>query len=171
MRSIALRFRNLLAGVCLIWLQVGQVSATVFTWTNNATGDWFATNNWSPNGLPGSNDTVNLSSGTISFSAPVKFTGQFNWTGGALTGNALTIATNSTLTISGGATKSLWNALTNAGTVVWSGGTLEVDYTSAQNQFGYIQNLAGAVWDIQAGQARACSIPLPMARIFRTPAW
>jgi hypothetical protein len=82
----------------------------------------------------------------------VTFAGQFNWLGGTLTGIPLTLATNGTMNISGGTTKLLWTALTNAGTVAWTGGNLEVDYSSAASNYGLIQNLAGALWDIQASQ-------------------
>ncbi len=38
--------------------------------------------------------------------------------------------------------------------MTWTGtGNLEVDYASANNQFGLIQNLAGGLWDIQSDQS------------------
>ncbi len=52
----------------------------------------------------------------------------------------------------GGSTKVLVTTLRNAGTVTWTGGSLDVDYSSADNSYGLIQNLPGAVWDIQSGQ-------------------
>ena len=133
-------------------LAIPSLRAATFTWNGSVSTDWFNTNNWTPTGLPGTNDTVNFSSGTINFTAPVAFLGQFNWSGGTLTGNALTIASNGVMTISSSSTKFLWTALTNAGTVTWSGGNLEVDYSSANNEFGFIQNLASALWDIQSNQ-------------------
>ena len=78
------------------------------------------------------------------------FSGQFNWTGGTLSGNPLTVSTGGALNISGNSTKVLITALLNAGTVNWTGGgSLEVDYSTANSQYGLIQNLAGGVWTIQ----------------------
>ncbi len=72
-----------------------------------------------------------------------------NWAGGSIQG-PVNIAAGASLTLSSNTTKYLWGALTNAGTVTWTGtGNLEVDYASANNQFGLIQNLAGGLWDIQ----------------------
>ena len=141
----------------LALMQVGAASGATFTWTGSVSTDWFNTNNWSPPGVPASNDTVNFGSGTIEFTAPVTFAGQFNWSGGRLTGNALTLATNGTMDISSGSTVSLWTALTNAGTVAWMGGNLEVDYSSANNKFGLIQNLPGALWDMTNSEY-SCSL-------------
>ncbi len=136
--------------VCASGLAAGVGAAATFTWNGSASTDWFNANNWVPGGVPGSNDTANFSSGTITLTAPVTFSGRFNWSGGTLSGNPLTIATNGTLNLAGGSTKVLVTTLTNAGTVVWAGtGSLEVDYSSANNQFGLIQNLPGALWDIQ----------------------
>jgi len=148
-------FTKLRAVICAYVLcQIGLCSAATFTWTGSVSTDWFNTNNWSPAGLPGDGDTVGFASGTINFTAPVTFGGQFNWSGGTLTGNALTIATNGVLTTSGGGGKSLWNALTNAGTVTMTGSSgLSVDYSSANNRFGFIENLPGALWDLQNDQS------------------
>ena len=146
--------RKVIALLCLsLFLKAASVSAATFTWTGSASSDWFNTNNWSPAGLPASTDTVNFSAGTINLTAPVTFNGQFNWSGGTLTGNPLTIATNGTLNISGSSSKILWNTLNNAGTVTWTGSAdLEVDYSSSANEYGLIQNLAGGLWDIQNNQ-------------------
>lgn len=132
----------------------GPLSAATFTWAGTNT-DWFNTNNWSPPGLPGSNDVANFNSGTISFSSPLTFAGQFNWNGGTLTGSPLTIATNGVLNINSGSTVSLWCALTNAGTVNWINANINADYSSSLNEFGVIVNLTGALFTIQSGQGLA----------------
>jgi hypothetical protein len=167
--KIQLRWRAIVAFGWAALLWTPACPAATFTWTGAASTDWFNTNNWSPAGLPGLSDTVNVSSGTINLSAPVIINAQFNWSGGTLTGNALTIGaggtnnwtggtaqcpinvqTNGVLILGGSPTKYLWNTLSNAGTVTWSGsGNLEVDYSTASSQYGQIQNQAGALWDIQ----------------------
>lgn len=134
-----------------------HLSAGTFTWAGT-NSDWFNTNNWSPPGLPGSNDVANFNSGTISFSAPVTFAGQFNWNGGTLSGSPFTIATNGVLNINNGGTLSLWCSLTNAGTVNWINGSINSDYSSSANQFGLIVNLAGALFNIQGSQTLANSV-------------
>ncbi|HWV98604.1 MAG TPA: hypothetical protein VNZ64_02815 [Candidatus Acidoferrum sp.] len=142
-----------LARLCFIGLiAAGPLSGATFIWTGSVSTDWFNTNNWSPAGLPASTDTVTFTSGTINLTAPVAFSGQFNWSGGTLAGNPFTLAASGTMNLSGGNGKLLWTTLTNAGTVIWSGGNLEVDYSSAQSEYGLIRNLAGALWDIQGGQ-------------------
>ena len=48
-----------------------SVNAAVRTWTNTFGGNWFAPVNWSPNGVPGSLDTVNITiDGTYTVSIP-----------------------------------------------------------------------------------------------------
>jgi hypothetical protein len=80
-------------------------------------------------------------------------TGALNWNGGVLAA-PLTIATNGLLTLSGGATHYLENTLTNAGTVVMTNsGGLVVSYASVFGYFGLIENLPGALWDIQNDQS------------------
>ncbi|PWU16966.1 MAG: hypothetical protein C5B50_12250, partial [Verrucomicrobia bacterium] len=101
-------------------LTVVAVPATK-TWNGSVSSDWFNPNNWTPIGVPACGDTINFSSGTINLSSPVTIGGQFNWTGGTLSGSPLTIATNAVLNITGGGTEYLENVLTNAGTVTMSG--------------------------------------------------
>jgi hypothetical protein len=131
-----------------ICLAAGSLHAATFTW-NGSAGDWYNTNNWTPAGLPATNDTINFNSGTINLSAPVLIAGQFNWNGGTISNTSLTIASNGVMVLGSGSTKILWTSLTNAGTVTWTGGNFEVDYSSANNQFGFIQNLPGGLFDIQ----------------------
>src|ERR1035438_2429259 len=122
------------------------------TWTGSVNSDWFNAGNWNPAGAPGSNDTVNVSNGTINLTAPVIISGQFNWTGGTLSGNSLNISSNGLLAIGGDGAVTLGNALTNAGTVNWTG-TVGINvYNNNAAYTGLIQNLAGGVWNIQSDQ-------------------
>ncbi|MDB6065752.1 MAG: delta-60 repeat domain protein [Pedosphaera sp.] len=123
--------------------------ATVI-WNGSVSSDWFNPANWTPVGLPASGDTVNFSSGSINLTAPVNFTGQFNWSGGTLSGNSLTIASNGVLNILGSV--SLQGALTNNGTVNWQAGALGMYNNNGQPYTGAIWNQAGALWDIQCDQ-------------------
>jgi len=126
---------------------------TTRTWNGSASTDWFNPANWTPNGAPGTNDILSVNSGTVNLSSPVTVNGQFNWSGGSLTGNPLTITSNGTFNLSGSSAKFIRNAVTNAGTTTWSGtGTLEADYNSGNNWFGHIENLPGALWDIQTDE-------------------
>src|ERR1022692_403135 len=133
------------------------LKAATFTWTGAASSDWFNTNNWSPTGLPGSNDTVNFNSGTINLSAPVTINGQFSWAGGTLSGNPLTITSSGTLNLSGSAAKYLWNVLTNAGTVTWTGtGGLNV-YNDNSTYHGGVYNLTNGLFNIATDQSIGCA--------------
>ncbi len=134
------------------------LSAATFSWVGT-NADWFNTNNWSPSGLPGSNDVANFTSGTISFFLAGNIRGtKFNLgTAGTLAGSPFTIATNGVLNINSGSTLSLWCALTNSGTVNWINGGINSDYSSSLNRFGLIVNLAGGLFSIQSGQGLANS--------------
>jgi len=92
------------------------------TWNGSVNTDWFNAANWTPAGVPAPNDVINFTnpSGTIDLTAPVTLNGQFNWSGGVLSGsNALTIASNGVMNINSAGTVFLGCALTNAGTGIW----------------------------------------------------
>src|SRR5208337_691017 len=102
-------------------LSLGVVSGqTNRTWNGSVSSDWFNATNWTPVGVPSSNDTINFTSGTIDLTAPVTVGNQFNWSGGSLTGNGLTIASNAVLEVIGSGSVALYAPLTNAGTINWS---------------------------------------------------
>ena len=124
---------------------------TTWSWNGSAGTDWFTPNNWTPAGIPGPNDTINFSSGTINFTAPVAINGQLNWSGGTFSGSTLTIGSSGVLNISGNNWKYLQNVLTNAGTVVWTDGPVEVNDNNGVLR-GAIYNLAGGLFDIQTDQ-------------------
>jgi hypothetical protein len=144
--------RALLGLVCLFF--AGAVWAqTTRTWNGSVSADWFNPTNWAPVGVPASNDTVNFSAGTINLTSPVPFAGQFNWFGGTLSGNGLTILSNGVLNISAnGNTVALGNTLTNQGTVNWTGGNIQLYVCGYGNAVGPVVNQAGAQWNIQCDQ-------------------
>src|SRR5882724_11249574 len=118
-------FKNLLGcgtSVALLAISIRTAEAqTTKTWNGSVNPDWFNSTNWIPVGVPAANDTINFNSGTITFTAPVTISGQFNWSGGNLDGNPLTLATNGVMNLVGSGNKFLVNALTNAGTITFAG--------------------------------------------------
>jgi hypothetical protein len=75
-----------------------------------------------------------------------------NWSGGTVSGGPLTVAGNGVLNLEGNGTVYLQNgALTNAGTVNWLSGGLNL-YTCGSPATGPVVNLAGALWNIQCDQ-------------------
>jgi hypothetical protein len=141
-----------ISAICLsASLQLGLCSAATFTWNGSVSADWFNADNWTPVGVPGSNDTVNFNSGSISLPAPITVGGEFNWSGGSLMGSPLTFASNSVLNIQGPV--SLYGPLTNYGTVNWQAGTVQLNYAPYYGDYGVIWNEAGALWSIQCDQS------------------
>ncbi|MGA2246907.1 MAG: hypothetical protein ABSH48_18085 [Verrucomicrobiota bacterium] len=119
---------------------------TTRTWVGTTSTDWFNATNWVPNGVPATNDILDVTNyADITFSAPVTINGTFNWAGGFLRGQSLTIASNGVLNITGipeGANPLI--TVTNQGTVNWLGGSLGLG--------GSIWNQTGALWNIQCDQ-------------------
>ena len=122
------------------------------TWIGTINLDWYNPTNWSPNGVPAANDIINFTNanGTIDLSAPVVISNQFNWSGGTLNSNALTIASGAVFNINANSTLFLDSALTNAGTVNWTNtGPLDVENGAAGAYIGLIVNLPGALFNIE----------------------
>ncbi|HEY5912400.1 MAG TPA: hypothetical protein VJA21_17500, partial [Verrucomicrobiae bacterium] len=143
--------------VSFLGLVLFSIAGPVFaqatkTWNGSAGSDWFNANNWTPAGVPASTDIVNFSSGTISLTAPVTLSNQFNWSGGTLAGNPMTIAPSGALLLGGTGTKYLQNVLTNAGTVTWTNGAVSVQNDGGGYK-GAIENVAGGLWDIRCDQS------------------
>ncbi|HEV2391800.1 MAG TPA: Ig-like domain-containing protein [Verrucomicrobiae bacterium] len=132
----------------------GQVLAqTSRTWNGSVSTDWYNASNWTPAGVPAANDTVNFNGGNINLSAPVTINGQFNWSGGTLSGNPLTIASIGTLNLLGAGSVALSTVLTNAGTINWSNSvTFYVYNNNSAGNKGAIWNLAGGLFNIQSDQ-------------------
>jgi len=78
--------------------------------------------------------------------------GLMNWTGGASLG-PLTVASGAILNIGGNSTVYVEAPLTNAGIVNWTGTVGIAVYNNSSGYTGLIQNLAGAVWNIQSDQS------------------
>jgi hypothetical protein len=146
-----------LSRLCLsILLMTGCCSAATFTWNGSVSSDWFNRTNWTPAGVPASTDTINFNSGTINLTNLVTINGSFNWSEGTLSGDPLTIAGGGVLNITGNV--SLDNVLTNAGTVTMSGAGYLIVYNNNSNDRGGVDNLAGALWDIQTNATITCGI-------------
>ena len=114
---------------------------TTYTW-NGGTGDWALSTNWTPNGVPGSQDTVIVNSGRVTLTADVTIAklelntdldGDFGllvtelmiWSNRNLQGaDTLTIATGATLRLSTANQKSLFRTLVNNGTTIWEAGNI-----------------------------------------------
>src|SRR5206468_3215052 len=95
---------------------------------------------------------TNLTLGGVTLASTNTVTGTLNWTGGSISGS-LTVAGSGALNISGDSPKYLYGPLTNYGTVAWSGsGSLVVENSSCYGFSGLIENMAGALWDIQSDQ-------------------
>ena len=147
----------LLPLLCLsVFLKVGWCAAGTFTWTGSVSSDWFTANNWAPVGVPGSSDTINVTNGTINLTSSISINGSLNWSGGALSGNPLTIESGAVMNISGNV--SLENVLTNSGTVTMTGIAGVTVYNNTTSYPGGVYNLAGALWDIQTNATISCGI-------------
>lgn len=109
--------------------------AATITWTNTAGGNWSVTNNWSPNQVPGSNDTADVTvSGTYAITLDANANIENFALGGAVSGvqtlqaNGFTLVAINASVNSGGifnlTSSTLAGAiLVNQGTINVSGGT------------------------------------------------
>jgi hypothetical protein len=110
------------------------------TWFGG-TGEFGVDTNWSPTGVPGSGDkaiidsgnstlssntsitSLDLSGGALGGTGNLTLSGLSTWTGGSITGAAVTTF-NSTLEVSGNGTKVIADGRTvNSGDTTWSGNT------------------------------------------------
>ncbi|HEX3624285.1 MAG TPA: polymorphic toxin-type HINT domain-containing protein [Verrucomicrobiae bacterium] len=132
----------------LTLVSFGSLATTnTYTWTGAASSDWFNPTNWSPNGVPGLHDIVNVGGGTIVLTSPVTIGNQLNWFGGNFAGSSLTIASNGVLNLNGSSTIYLQNVLTNEGTVNYSSTGAFYVQNNNGGLLGTIDNMPGAVWD------------------------
>ena len=65
-RSAAARLAGLLVVLALSGL---RASGATILWTNTLGGNWSATNNWSPNQVPGGSDEAVLTNATLAVTA------------------------------------------------------------------------------------------------------
>jgi sugar lactone lactonase YvrE len=117
------------------------------TWTGAVSSDWSYPTNWNPPKVPAFSDRVVINSGSIIIPVNSAFD-IMDWTGGSISGS-LNISNNSVLNINGNVT--LQCALTNAGTVNWLSGGIQISNNPAGSLIPVV-NLAGGLWNIQCDQ-------------------
>jgi fibronectin-binding autotransporter adhesin len=140
------------------WGGITSLSAqTSFTWVGSTGGEWHNAVNWNPQGIPGSDDTAIINSGSVvinseaevsalSFSGTLTINSTltprniFTWTSGNLTGpGTLNIPGDAVWNLSTAGGKNISGALTinQAGTANWSGATLaQSSHTGVINNTG-----------------------------------
>ncbi len=148
--------RYLLAVATLVSLTTSPAWATDYTWTGTGEGSnprhWSEPTNWSPQGVPGVNDTAtiqgptppdgysievgtvtvrgltvlpraDLGLGTITVQGASGGPGVFDWKGGSLS-CTVNIAAEATLNLLGGEKTLQAGTINNAGTAVWTEGQI-----------------------------------------------
>ncbi|MGA2541554.1 MAG: Ig-like domain-containing protein, partial [Verrucomicrobiota bacterium] len=123
-----------------------SAQSTLYTFTNKVDTNWFNAANWSPNGIPGLQDTalitngsvgitesatvgnLNLSGGTLSAPFGLAIVLGGDWTGGVLHGK-VTVEGSAAFYLNkpGGTLDMPETTLVNFGTVQWEGGTIRGD--------------------------------------------
>src|SRR5882724_1358256 len=128
--------------------------ADAITWTNTAGGDWNTPQNWSPNQVPGGNDTATISSSGFK----VRISGTNSTLGLTLSANSsLTVLSNGVFNILGDTI--IRGSFTNQGTVVWQAGVVDLYNSGTSPNLGVIWNSAGALWDTQCDQSFSALSP------------
>ena len=122
-----------------------------FVWTNTANGDWNVASSWSPNLVPGSNESVVIANqatvtensnvdlvdftlgvgtvgGGLTGAGTVTISGTGAWNNGTMSGGGRTaVKPGASLSIANGSGLGLSSrTLENAGTVVWAGGNFSL---------------------------------------------
>ena len=87
---------------------------------------------------------------------PTRISGAMNWMAGTVGPAPLTIASNAVLTLGEWDDKLLYGALTNAGTIQWTGSGRLFLNNNGTNTSGSIYNLAAGLFDIQNDQILCC---------------
>ena len=151
---------KLFFGIALfIFLIQSNSAQTTFTW-NGVTGDWSLSTNWTPNGVPGSQDTAIVNSGKVTLTADVtiaklvlntdldgdfdlEVTKDMTWGNRNLQGaGTLTIALGATLRLSTTNQKSLFRNLVNNGTAIWEAGAIYMaNGTTFSNNGSFLDQL------------------------------
>jgi len=148
------KLRHFFTMLVLLVLALGSndTFSAVLTWNASVSTDWNNPTNWTPPQVPTNTDHVIINSGSVTIPANGTFA-IMDWSAGTISGS-LAVASNGILNINGGNSYVvLGGVLTNAGTVNWLSGNLNLD----NGNFGYpnsgpIVNLAGGSWDIQCDQ-------------------
>ncbi|HWD18526.1 MAG TPA: Calx-beta domain-containing protein [Verrucomicrobiae bacterium] len=141
-----------LAVLAGVWVGLGAISArgqVTRTWVGASGGDWYNAANWSPAGLPGATDILNVSNVTVvPGTGSVVIGGQLNCAAVWLKSSDLEIDVGATLNISGDF--SLGGSISDSGTVNWLAGNMTV----AQQ----VENHAGSVWNINCDNTITATI-------------
>ena len=138
--------RTLLAALVLGLSFSPQSRAESITWTNTAGGNWGTAENWSPNQVPNTGDSVTITG----IGANVRLDTTNSIASLTLLGpGSLTVASNGVLNL----TAEVYVAapLTNQGVVHWLAGNVQVASTGGAT--GEVWNEAGGLWDIRCDQA------------------
>ena len=133
------------------------VSAPI-TWNGSVSTDWHNPTNWTPQQVPTTTDIAIINSGTVvadtnaqffalhlnggslSGSVVVRSNSVMNWNSGTLLASgSLTVETNGALHVQTGSTKYCEGALTNAGTVNWTGGLVYIRNNNGSRK-GHVVN-------------------------------
>jgi hypothetical protein len=143
---------------------VASANGTDYSWNGAISDDWYVAENWTPNGVPGANDTATLgidstinlttpatvdsftqTAGTLTGNAILSVSSTFVWSGGTETGAGSTfLQQDSVLQISGSAAKTLNGRTLNLfGITTWTG-TGNIIFNS-----GEIRNQPSAFFEIQ----------------------
>ncbi|HAO77802.1 MAG TPA: hypothetical protein DCQ92_02280 [Verrucomicrobia subdivision 3 bacterium] len=140
-------------------------TANVITWTGAVSSDWNNRTNWNPMSVPTGSDVVNINA-VLNIPSSAVFavlnvlggrlygtftnTGTMTWLSGALSGQ-LTVAAGAVLNLSGNSDRVFGpgSVLNNAGTVRWTDSGRLYGYDGYSSGWAYINNLAGALFDVQ----------------------
>ncbi len=140
-------------------------SQTNYSWIGGSSGDWDTASNWSPSGIPGSADSITISSGEallgsdktisgitligkIGGSGNLSVTGNMTWQDGIIEGSGmLTIESGAVMRISTSEYKELiGRGLENKGTIYWDGGDIKVRGDAP------VINQSGATFNIRSDE-------------------
>ena len=121
------RFVLLWLAALTVFLPIQKASALNLAWSGAVSSDWSNPANWNPAAVPTTNDTVSISSGTIT-AAPNSVFGTLNFSGGDLSG---TFAVRNTMNWSAGNLRS-----GNAGTILNAGVWNDAASASYNNAYG-----------------------------------
>lgn len=132
--------------VCLGATALSLNAAQTYTWNGGASTAWLTTTNWTPNGIPGADDTAIINSGVPSLPGPSEtlphiqlnggtlggqgtVTSTMVWNGGLIRG-VVSVATGATLTLTGAG---MPHEMTQGGEILNSGVRLRtLHYCPAQ---------------------------------------
>ncbi|HYG24655.1 MAG TPA: hypothetical protein VEH04_17915 [Verrucomicrobiae bacterium] len=136
-------------------------------WTNNTGGNWNVASHWSPNVVPGSNDTVSIPRGvvvtlnsdaavsslvmggagspTLAGAGTLLLHRNSSWSSGTMSGAGRTIvAPGATLTVANGSAVGLSRTLEIGGTLLWTGANINMNNAVITNRPGGLVEARGS---------------------------